>query len=88
MANHKDAVKRNRQNHKRRAQNRQYRSRMRGQIKKVRDAIETGDATGAAAELKSTVGLIHRLASKGILHRRQAGRKISRLQQAVNQLSS
>jgi small subunit ribosomal protein S20 len=88
VANHKDAVKRNRQNHKRRAQNRQYRSRMRGQIKKVRAAIEAGDATGAAAELKSTVGLIHRLASKGILHRRQAGRKISRLQQAVNQLSS
>ncbi len=88
MANHKDAVKRNRQNQKRRAQNRHYRTRMRSQVKKVRTAIESGDATGAAAELKTTVGLIHRLASKGILHRRQAGRKISRLQQAVNQLSS
>jgi small subunit ribosomal protein S20 len=88
VANHKDAVKRNRQNQKRRAQNRHYRARMRGQVKKVRAAIESGDMTGAAAELKATTGLIHRLASKGILHRRQAGRKISRLQQAVNQLSS
>ena len=88
VSNHKDAVKRNRQNQKRRAQNRHYRTRMRSQVKKVRAAIDTGDATGAASELKTTIGLIHRLASKGILHRRQAGRKISRLQQAVNQLSS
>jgi small subunit ribosomal protein S20 len=88
VANHKDAAKRNRQNQRLRAQNRQYRTRMRGQIKKVRAAIESGDATVAGAELKTAVGILHRLASKGILHRRQAGRKISRLQQAVNQLSS
>jgi small subunit ribosomal protein S20 len=88
VANHKDAAKRNRQNQRLRAANRHYRTRMRGQIKKVRAAIESGDATVANTELKAAVGILHRLASKGILHRRQAGRKVSRLQQAVNQLSS
>jgi len=87
VANHKDALKRNRQNQRRRAQNRHYRTRMRTQIKKVRTAVESGDTANATQELQSAVGLLHRLASKGIIHRRQAGRKISRLQQAVNALN-
>ena len=87
MANHKDAEKRNRQNQKRRAHNRQYRTRMRNQIKSVRAAVDSGDHAAAAEQLRNAVSIIQRLAGKGILHKRQAGRRISRLQQAVNSIS-
>ena len=87
MANHKDAAKRNRQNQKRRAHNRQYRTRMRNQIKSVRAAVESGDHATASEQLRNAISTIQRLAGKGVLHKRQAGRRISRLQQAVNAIS-
>ena len=87
MANHKDAAKRNRQNQKKRNQNRQYRTRMRNQIKSVRTAVENGDVATATEQLRNTVSIIQRLAGKGVLHKRQAARRISRLHQAVNAIN-
>jgi len=83
---HQDAFKRMRQNVKRRARNRSYRTQMRSEIKKLRTAVEAGDSQAAATQLPVTVSMIHRLAQKGIIHKKQAARRVSRLSQAVNAL--
>ena len=88
MANHKSAIKRMRQNVKRRAHNREYRSTMRTEIKKLQTAIEAGDKDLAATQLPPTVAIIQRVAQKGIIHRKQAARRVSRLSQAVNALNA
>ena len=80
---HQDAFKRMRQNEKRRVRNRTYRSRMRTEIKKVRAAIEAGDKDAAQALLPGTVAVIQRVAQKGIIHKRNAARRVSRLNQAI-----
>ncbi len=87
MANHKDAIKRNKQNQKARARNRHNRSLMRNRIKALREAVKSGDQAAAAEQLKLTVSTIQRVAQKGVIHRRQAARRVSRLAQAVNGLS-
>ena len=84
MAHHKDAIKRIKQNEKRRLRNRHYRSNMRNQIKKVRQAVDAGDHGAASTELNKAVSIIQRLVSKNILHRRNAARRVSRLYKAVN----
>lgn len=84
MANHKDALKRARQAEERRLVNRTYRTRLRGQIKKLRAAIEAGDAEAAKALLPKTVSVIQHTATKGVIHKRNAARRVSRLAQAVN----
>jgi len=61
---------------------------MRSQIKAVRDAVEAGNTDTAQAELKKAVAVIHRVASKGVIHRNAAARKIARLNKAVHQLAS
>jgi small subunit ribosomal protein S20 len=88
MANHKSAQKRIRQNAKRRTHNRHYRATMRTEIKKLMTAIDAGDTDAAKAQLPGTVGLIQRVAQKGIIHRRQAARRVSRLAGKVNALSA
>lgn len=87
MANHKDALKRIRQNTKRRARNRHYRTMMRNRIKVVRTAIEAGDADAVAASFPKAVSMIQRVSSKGIIHRKQAARRVSRLAKAVAAMS-
>ena len=86
MPYHNDAKKRVRQNEKRKARNRHYRSRMRTQIRKLRSLVEAGDHAGAVAQLPITVSQIDRVAQKGIIHRKQAARRVSRLTNAVNGL--
>lgn len=83
MAHHKDAIKRIKQNAKRNARNRHYRTRMRNQIKAVRAAVDNGDKDAAQAEFRKAVSIIQRVASKGVIHRNQAARRISRLSAAV-----
>ena len=84
MAHHEDAKKRNRQNVKKRLYNRHYRSTMRTAIKQVRSALESGDVAAAEAALPNAVSVIHKLVSKNVIHRNQAGRRVSRLYAAVS----
>ena len=86
MANHKDAAKRARQSASRRAANRAYRTMMRNRIKDVRAAVQSGDKDAAQASLREAMSVIHRVARKGIIHRNQAGRRISRLNKLVKRL--
>jgi len=57
---------------------------MRTQLKSLHAAIADGDSAKAQDELKKTTSVVQRLASKGIIHRSQAARRISRLSKAVN----
>jgi small subunit ribosomal protein S20 len=79
VASHASALKAHRQSLKNREHNRQFRSRLRGALKRIRTAIESNDLAGAKAALNSTTSLIDKMASKGIIHRNAAGRYKSRL---------
>lgn len=84
MPQHKSAVKRLRQNKKRRAHNNSRRSKMRTLIKKV---MSTSDKEQAEKNLKEAVSLIDRLAVKNVIHPNTAARKKSQLTTHVNNLS-
>jgi len=84
VATHKDAIKRARQSDERRLRNRHYRSQMRKHIKGLRAAIDAGDADTARALLPGTVSVIQHVCQKGIIHKRNAARRVSRLANAVN----
>lgn len=88
MANHKSALKRIRQSERRRKRNQHIRSGMRNQVKRLRQAIEAGDADQATAQLTATERSIRRAASKGVIPRQRADRSVSRLAKAVNALRS
>jgi small subunit ribosomal protein S20 len=88
MANTKSAKKATRKIERRTAVNRMRRSAMRTTIRKVEDALKTGDKTAAAAALKNAEPVIARMAQKGIVHRNTASRKISRLAHAVKALGA
>lgn len=86
MANHKSALKRNRQNAARNARNNHVRSSMRTLVKQVRSAVAAEDRETARAALAKAIPYIDKSASKGIIHKATASRKISRLSQLVNTL--
>ncbi|GIW41232.1 MAG: 30S ribosomal protein S20 [Candidatus Binatia bacterium] len=84
----RSAEKRHRQSLVRRARNRAVRTRVRHQIRKVREAIARGDAAAAAAELKEATRIITKAASKGVLHRNTASRYVARLSRKVASLAA
>ena len=86
MPNHKSAIKRVRQNEKRRLRNRHVVSTTRSYIKTLRAAIENGDVEAAKSALPTAVNALNRSVTKGVMPRNQASRKISRLTIAVNRL--
>jgi len=87
LATHPSAIKRAKQNKKRRARNTHVVTTVRHQIKEVRLAVERKDAGGAQKALQKTVPLIQRARSKGVFHRNTAARKISKLTREVNALT-
>lgn len=84
MANHKSAEKRNRQNKLRNARNAHIRSTMRSFVKKLRIAIAEGDTETANAVLEKAIPYIDKAATKGVIHKATASRKIGRLAKLVN----
>jgi small subunit ribosomal protein S20 len=83
LANTASAEKRNRQAQKRRTRNVAVRTGVKGAVKKVRELLATGDAAGARSALKTAEKALDRAASKGVLHKNAASRRISRLAHAV-----
>ena len=80
MANHRSALKRIRQNEKRRQRNRQVRSQLKTVLKKFYSAVDGKSEGVDLSEIhRSTVSSIDRAATKGVLHKRTAARKISRI---------
>ena len=86
MANHKSALKRNKQNKIRNARNNHVRSTMRTLVKNVREAVATGDKDAAGEALKLAIPCIDKGATKGVIHKATASRKIGRLTKLVNSL--
>ncbi|MGD8250860.1 MAG: 30S ribosomal protein S20 [Desulfobacterales bacterium] len=79
MANHKSAIKRARQNEKKRTRNRSVKTRVKNVIKETRAAIADGSSGAAADSVRSAQSIIDKAAKKGVIHKRSAARKISRL---------
>lgn len=86
MANSPQAKKRARQNDRRAAINKARRSRIRTYLRKVEEAIESGDQASAAAALKEAQPELMRGVTKGIFHKNTASRKVSRLAKRVKAL--
>ena len=83
MANTRSAKKMVRKIARRTEVNTARRSRMRTYIRKVEEAIASGDQKAAAEALKTAQPEIMRAASKGVLHKNTSARKISRLSSRV-----
>ncbi len=88
MANTKSAKKAVRQIARRTAVNRQRRSKMRTFLRKVEEAIVTGDQVAAKTALAAAEPVLMRAAQKGIVHRNTASRKVSRLTARVASLGA
>ncbi|PLY02292.1 MAG: 30S ribosomal protein S20 [Desulfuromonas sp.] len=87
MANHKSAEKRNKQNAIRNARNTHIRSTMRTLVKQVREAVAANDKEAANAALAKAIPYIDKTATKGVIHKATASRKISRLSKLVNTIA-
>ena len=89
MANrHPSTVKRNRQDKKRNERNTTLRSALRTTIRRVTSAVARKDVPTAQAELPVAVRALGKATTKGIIHRNQASRRISRLTRKVAALAS
>ena len=84
MANIKSARKRILVNRTKAERNKAVKSAVKTSIKKVHSAIEAKDADAAKAALLDATSTINKAASKGIFHKNNASRKVSRLTKAVN----
>lgn len=88
MANTPQARKRIRQIERRTEINKSRRTRMRGFLRKVEEAIASGDSDAAREALRIAQPEIMRSANKGIVHKNTASRKISRLSSRVKALAT
>ncbi len=88
MANHPSAVKRAKQNEKRRLRNRHVESTCRTLVKKVRQAVETKDAAAAETAFAAAAKALYAAASKGVVHKSNAARRVGRLAAAVSALKA
>jgi small subunit ribosomal protein S20 len=84
LANHKSAKKRAIQSEKKRIHNMSIKTKLKNAIK----AVRTADKDTAASVLDKAKSVIEKSANKGVIHKKNAARKISRLTKAFNALSA
>jgi len=87
MANTPQSKKRARQNLRRTAVNKARRSRIRTFLRKVEEAIASGDATAAQTALRAVQPELMRGVTRGVMHKNTASRKMSRLSARVKSLA-
>ena len=88
MANTTSAKKAARQTVRRTAVNKSRRTRLRSSVRKVEEAIASGNKEAASAALKKAEPVIARTAQKGVVHRKTASRKVSRLAKRVSAMET
>ncbi len=88
MANHKSSEKRIRQTEVRTARNRSRVSRVRTFVRKVEEAIKSGDSTAASEALRVAQSEIMRAASMGVVNKLAASRKVSRFSARIKKLAA
>ena len=86
MANIKSAKKRVLTSRVRQERNKAVKSSVKTAIKKVEAAVREADKDAAAKELLNATSIIDKAAKKGVLHKNNASRKVSRLAGSVNKL--
>ncbi len=86
MANIKSAKKRIITSRKRAEANKSVKSGVKTSIKKVYAAIDSNDKVQAETALKAAISTIEKAGSKGVYHKSNASRKVSRLTKAVNKM--
>ena len=79
MANSRSAIKRMRQNPKRRLRNRYFTGAARTAVKKARTTMEDGTAVDARAATLEAIRTLDKAAEKGVIHKNNAARRKSRL---------
>jgi small subunit ribosomal protein S20 len=84
LANHKSAEKRARQNEKRRVRNKAVKTRIKHLTKEVRLTSSEASKEEALAKLKAAQSIVDKALKKGVIHKKTAARKISRLSRLVN----
>jgi small subunit ribosomal protein S20 len=88
LANHKSAIKRARQNELQRLRNKGDRTKVKSIVKDLRSSV--GEASGEETQVKlnAAQSIIDKASKKGVLHKRTAARKISRLTKLANSTSA
>jgi small subunit ribosomal protein S20 len=87
VANTRSAEKQNRQAQRHRVRNAHVMSTLRSSVRKFREAAAAGDPDKTKQELASAVRQIAKAASKGVIHKGQASRRISRLTRAATHVA-
>ena len=87
MANIKSAKKRILVNQTKAARNKSIRSAVKTSMKKVEAAVAANDKAAANAALTDAISTISKAASKGVYHKNNAARKVSRISKAVNSIA-
>lgn len=86
MANIKSQIKRAKTNNERTERNRRYKSELRTWVRKVRTAVDAGDAEAAKAALVTASTKLDKAVTKGVIHANTAANKKSSLAKRVNSL--
>jgi len=88
MANHKSALKRDRQSKVRRLRNRINKTKMKTSVDQLDAAIVDGSGELVSKALQKAASVIQKTASKGSIHKKTASRKVSRLAKRVNRMQA
>jgi small subunit ribosomal protein S20 len=88
MANTKSAKKAARQAVRRTEVNKARRTRLRSSVRKVEEAIASGDRAAAVTALKEAEPIIARTGQTGVVHRKTASRKVSRLAKRIGAMGT
>ncbi|MEZ2348824.1 30S ribosomal protein S20 [Terriglobus sp. RCC_193] len=88
MANHVSSLKRSKQTIAKTAVNRSNKTKLRGSLRQLREAIQKGDAKTATEQYRATVSILDKSVQKGVLHDNTASRYKSRLNARVKALAT
>lgn len=88
MANIKSQIKRNKQNEKRGERNKAVRTALKTSTKKIRTAVDAGEAEEAIARQRENARALDKAVAKGMVHKRTAARRKSRLAKAAGSVAS
>jgi small subunit ribosomal protein S20 len=88
MANHVSSLKRARQTVTRTAVNRSNRSRVRGSLRLLREALIKGDVKAAEAQYRQTVSTLDKSVQRGVFHKNTVSRYKSRLNARLKKLAT
>ncbi|MBI5560932.1 MAG: 30S ribosomal protein S20 [Deltaproteobacteria bacterium] len=88
MATHASAIKRHKQSEKRNLRNKAVKAAIKTATRNLRGALANGKKEEAGVLLKTAVSLLDKAVTRGVLHRNNASRRVSRLTSAVISITS